>query len=179
MDEHILRRVKAPQAAFVLPRAASGSWYDARAIDPLSEITKSQVSSSLAQLRSIAADLATDKPVVMAGFSQGACLSIEYALRFGPWNGALVAFTGCRVGTPADHLPRADLSGLPSYLSGSDADPWIPLEAFSHAVQELGAARARLRADVFPQRGHEVTDSEIGVLERALNELGRGPHAPW
>jgi phospholipase/carboxylesterase len=179
MDEHILRRIASPQVAFVLPRATNGAWYDARAIEPLSEKTESQLSSSLAQLHAIVANLPNDRPIVVAGFSQGACLSIEYALRFGGWNGALVAFTGCRVGATSDKRPLAGLSGLPAYVSGAPADPWIPLNAFSHAVHDLGAAGARLRADVFPQRGHEVSDTEVKVLERGLHVLAAGKGNPW
>ena len=179
MEEQILWRVKAPQIAFVLPRASNGSWYDAKAVDPMTEKTSAQLAASLAQLKSIAADFPKDKPVVMAGFSQGACLTIEYALRFGGWNGALVAFTGCRVGTSADNLPRSSLTDLPAYISGSDADPWIPLFAFSQAVQELGAAQARVRADVFPKRAHEATDTEVAVLEDTLRELAAGRGTPW
>jgi len=179
MDEQILRRVKAPQTAFVLPRAATGSWYDAKAVDPLSETTVTQLHASLAQLRGIVAEFPKATPVVMAGFSQGACLSIEYALRFGGWNGALVAFTGCRVGQAQDNLPRSSLTDLPAYISGSDADPWIPLSAFTQAVQELGAAEARVRADVFPKRGHEVSQAEIAMLEKALQSLASRQGAPW
>jgi predicted esterase len=179
MEEQILRRVKAAQTAFVLPRAVTGSWYDAKAVDPLTKKTAAQLHSSLAQLRAIVAELPKGTPVVMAGFSQGACLSIEYALRFGAWHGALVAFTGCRVGTPADNLPKSSLTDLPAYISGSDADPWIPLSAFSQAVQELGAAQARVRADVFPKRGHEITDREIAMLEQALSTLATRQVSPW
>jgi predicted esterase len=179
MEDHILRRMNAPQTAFVLPRAASGSWYDAKAIDAMTENTSVQLSASLEQLRSITAGLPKNIPVVMAGFSQGACLSVEYALRFGRWNGALVALTGCRVGTPQDNLPKSSLTNLPVYISGSDADPWIPLPAFSQAVQELGSAQARVRADVFPSRGHEATDTEVSVLEHALHSLADGRGAPW
>ncbi len=179
MGEQILQRLKAPKISFILPRAGSGSWYDAKAVDPLTEKTSDQLSASLAQLHALTDDLPKNIPVVMAGFSQGACLSIEYAFKFGRWNGALVAFTGCRVGTPHDNLPRASLTDLPSYISGSDADPWIPLSAFSQAVQELGAAQARVRADVFPKRGHEVTDTEIAVLELTLQTLATGQGSPW
>jgi phospholipase/carboxylesterase len=179
MVDQILQRVNAPRTAFVLPRAGSGSWYDAKAVDPLTEKTTAQLSTSLLQLRTITGDLPKKTPVVMAGFSQGACLSIEYAFKFGGWKGALVAFTGCRVGTSQDNLPRSSLANLPVYISGSDVDPWIPLSAFSRTVQELGAAQARVRADVFPQRGHEVTDTEVAMLERALHSFAEGRGAPW
>jgi phospholipase/carboxylesterase len=179
MDEHIVNRLRGKGVAYVLPRAATGSWYEARAIDPLTDITRKQVDASLDQLRQAAAMASAGVPVVMAGFSQGACLTLEYGLTFGHWHGALVSFTGCRVGTPQEQRPHHDLDGLPTYLSGADKDPWIPLSAFATAALELGAARARLRTDLFPDRAHEVSDAEIAVLQSALNQLASGNQVEW
>jgi phospholipase/carboxylesterase len=179
MAEHIVSRLNTKGVAYVLPRAASGSWYDARAIDPLTETTRKQRDASLEQLRQASGMAAKTVPVVMVGFSQGACLTLEYALTFGPWRGAMVSFTGCRVGTPQDQRPRTDLAGLPVYLSGADQDPWIPLPAFASATLELGAARARLRTDLFPGRQHEVSDTEIAVLQSALDQLRTGQEVQW
>lgn len=179
MQDHIVSRLRTKGVAYVLPRATSGSWYDARAIDPLTEITRKQRDASLAQLKQAATLAPANAPVVMVGFSQGACLTLEYALAYGRWRGAMVSFTGCRVGTPQDQRPRTDLAGLPVYLSGADQDPWIPLPAFASATLELGAARARLRTDLFPGRQHEVSDIEIAVLQSALDQLTSGQEVQW
>ncbi|RUX41050.1 phospholipase, partial [Mesorhizobium sp. M7A.F.Ca.CA.002.09.1.1] len=68
-------------------------------------------------------------------------------------------------------------AGMPIYLSGGDADPWIPVSAFADAAQSLGRIGASLRADLFPGRGHEVSDAEIAMLGTILDDLaaGRGP----
>jgi phospholipase/carboxylesterase len=60
---------------------------------------------------------------------------------------------------------------MPVYLSGADADPWIPVVAFSQAAGDLTKARARLRVDSFPGREHEVSDTEIGILSSMLRAL--------
>ncbi len=179
MQDHIVSRLNSKGVAYVLPRAASGSWYDARAIDSLTDVTRKQRDASLNQLREAAALAPANVPVVMVGFSQGACLTLEYALTYGPWRGAMVSFTGCRVGTSQDQRPHLDLPGLPVYLSGADKDPWIPLPAFASAMLELGAARARLRTDLFPGRQHEVSDTEIAVLQSALDQLKSGHEVQW
>lgn len=177
MESHILRRLAAPDVAFLLPRAPKGAWYDAKAIDPLSELTRTQLGAALGQLAEEIGALRSDfpgRPLLLAGFSQGACLSIEYvSLGFEPPE-ALVAFTGCRVGTSACERPDAAPAGLPVYLSGSDADPWIPLWAMMAAAQNLGQRGTRLRADVFPSRGHEVSDAEIDMLAGVLADLASG-----
>ncbi len=179
MAEQVVRHLSAPGVAYVLPRAPIGSWYDAKAVDPLTDTTRSQLSNSLDRLREITGTLPGGKPVLIAGFSQGACLSLEYAMRFGPWEGALASLTGCRVGTADDDRPCSDLAGMPAYISGADADPWIPLAATTQATLELGAAKARVRADVMPGRPHEVSSGEIRVLDAMLTQLGESGAVQW
>ncbi len=174
MEESVVLRLAARDVAYVLPKAATGSWYDAKAVDALTDHTRNQLAASLNLLKRDIDMLGANVPVLLAGFSQGACLALEYAFRFGPWNGALVGFTGCRVGGREDEQPHSDLAGMPVYLTGADADPWIPLSAFGAASVELGASRARLRTDVFPGRPHEVSAAEIAILDNALVNLGSG-----
>jgi phospholipase/carboxylesterase len=179
MAEHIVSRLNTRGVTYILPRAASGSWYDARAIDPLTDKTRNQLTSSLEQLKQAATMAGPGVPVVMVGFSQGACLTLEYAFCFGPWRGAMFSLTGCRVGVPLDQRSDQGLGGLPVYLSGADKDPWIPLPAFASATLELGTWQARLRTDIFPGRGHEVSDREIEMLQSALDMLLSGKEVRW
>lgn len=174
MQSHVLARLEARQVAFVLPRAPGGAWYAAKAVDPLNADTRAALAAALDHL---AADVAAARaaypglPLVLAGFSQGACLSLEYAFAGWPAPQALVALTGCRVGVPGDDRPRDLAALLPVYLTGSDNDPWIPVTAFAEAALELGQARAGLRTDLFPDRGHEVSDAEIAMLQRVLDDF--------
>jgi phospholipase/carboxylesterase len=179
LDEHIVARLKVERVAYILPRAAAGSWYDARAIDALTVKTSAQLAASLDQLKHAAAMAPRNLPLVMAGFSQGACLTLEYGFAFGPWQGGMVSFTGCRVGVPKDTRPHSDLNALPVYLTGADQDPWIPLHAHAEAALDLAAARARLRTDVFPGRGHDVSNDEIAVLDKMLQQLATGQEVRW
>jgi phospholipase/carboxylesterase len=179
MRESILARVQMRSIHFVLPRASTGSWYDAKAVDPLTSTTRAQLSSSLQVLRQVIEQLPRHLPLLLAGFSQGACLALEYAMAHGPWQGGLACFTGCRVGTMNDDRAKSDLAGLPVYLSGSDADPWIPVKAFAEATVELAASRARLRCDVIPGRGHDVSATEAAVLDATLAQLALGQNIKW
>ena len=63
------------------------------------------------------------------------------------------------------------LGGMPVILTGADADPWIPLAAFVEAVGDLGRAGARLRAELFPGRSHEVSRPEGRMLADLLSDL--------
>ena len=175
MADHVIARLPAGDTHFVLPRAPSSVWYDARAVDPASEATLAQLEAALDAIDACIALAAADGvPVarpVLAGFSQGACVELEHAMRRDRTLGALVALTGCRVGPLTKASPRRRLDGLPAYLSGSDADPWIPASAAFAAAADLAACGARLRAESFPGRAHAVCDAEIEALAALLAQV--------
>jgi phospholipase/carboxylesterase len=177
MEKHILARLAPLDVAFSLPRAPRGAWYDAKAVDPLTDVTRAQLGEALDQLGEEIAELRKDYPglpLVLAGFSQGACLSIEYVSRGIEPPNALVALTGCRVGTAQCDRPDAAPEGLPIYISGSNTDPWIPLEAMMAASFNLGMRGTKLRADVIPGRAHEATDPEVAMLQAVLEDVAAG-----
>ena len=158
--------------AVVLPLAKGASWYDARAVEALSGPTRAQLAASLDVVEGIVDSVRVPgRPLVLAGFSQGACVALEVAFRGRVRPDALVAFTGCRVGVAGDVRPLSPLHGMPVILTGADADPWIPVAAFAEAVADLGRAGARLRAEVFPGRPHEVSRTEGQMLADLLADL--------
>ncbi len=171
MQRMIVARLDAPGVRFVLPQAQGAGWYTARAVDPMTDVTRAELAASLGVLAGLVAQ--ATGPVVLAGFSQGACLSAEYLLAQGALAGACL-FTGCRVGTAADDLPRTPLQGMAVYASGGDADPWIPAGAFHALLGELTRAGARVRGDLFPGRPHAVTRTELDALRAMLAAVRAG-----
>ena len=177
MEVAVIRHLSTPDVAFALPRAGDKCWYNALAVAPLVDTSRAELSASLADLSALVRALRAEAPglpLVLAGFSQGACLSLEHAFTGDAAPDAVVAFTGCRVGVASD-TRAANLSpNLPVYLSAGNADPWIPLPAFAQAATELGAAGAELRLDVFAGRPHEVSTAEIAMLDAVLTDLSTG-----
>ena len=177
MQSQVIRHLKTAGVAYVLPRSPTKSWYDAKAVDALTEATTAQLTASLDGLADLMSSLRAKScaPLLLGGFSQGACLSLEHAFRGGQVD-ALVALTGCRVGTPACARPQRRLDDLLVYLTGSDNDPWIPTYAFAQTFEALSLAGAQLRAESFPGRAHEVCPAEIAVLDRMLTTVpAHGP----
>ncbi len=170
-----ISRLGHPGIAYVLPRAPGKSWYGARAVDRLTPGTEADLTAAMAIVASAAAAASSGLPLLLAGFSQGACLALELTLRGHMSPDALAVLTGCRVGTPACHRPVRPLQGLATYISGSDADPWIPPAAFADAAGTLAAHGASLRAESFPGRSHTVSDAEIDVLDAMLATLAARP----
>jgi phospholipase/carboxylesterase len=175
MEAAVIARLSATDVAWHLPRAEGKSWYAARAVDPLSDVTRRELDLSLQGLaETIGGARTRGGPVVLAGFSQGACLSLELAFGGREPPDAVAAFTGCRVGAAQDSRSAALPRDLPVYLSAGDADPWISVAAFADAVAALGQGGARLRADVFPGRPHEISTAEIAILDGILADLSAG-----
>jgi phospholipase/carboxylesterase len=180
METAVVHRLSTQDVAYALPRAGDKTWYRALAVDPLTDAAREELGTSLTDLagmmRALRAE-AKGKPLVLAGFSQGACLSLEHAFTGVEAPDAVVALTGCRVGAATDDRAARLPQGLPVYLSAGQDDPWIPLPAFAQAVVDLGRGGAVLRTDVFPDRPHEVSAAEIAMLDAVLGDLAAG-HAP-
>ena len=173
----VIRPLTAPDVACVLPRAEGASWYSSRAIDPLTEMARGELARSIADVAAMVVALqgaAPGVPLVLAGVSQGACLALELAFSGTVAVQALVALTGCRVGSDASDRPAGLSVGLPVWLTAGQDDPWIPLPAFAQAVVAPGQAGAQVRAEIFPARPHEISTAEIALLDGILGGLAAG-----
>lgn len=174
MVDLVVRPLDANGVRFALPKSDDAGWYAARAIDPLTATSRAEMAASLKVLDAVvtaARHAAPDLPVLLVGFSQGACLSVEYLMRHGPVVDAVALLTGCRVGVPDNDLPQSDLAALPVYASCGDADPWIPAASFHAMLRDLTRCGARLRTDMLPGRPHTVAAPEIAMIRRMIADL--------
>lgn len=184
----VIARMTAPHTHVLLPRAEKNSWYSQPAIRPLAE-NEAELGMALDALDrdidGLVAAGADPGRILLAGFSQGACLVSEFVLRRPRRLGAVAILTGCRLGTAGDLRPVRPLAGLPVYLACGDQDGWIPIGHFFETALAFAQAGASVRADVFPGREHAVSDAEVAVISamaRTLEAGGRvdlhGLHAP-
>lgn len=173
----VVDRLSVPRVRFVLPKSDGPGWYAARAVDPLTDATRRELDTGLAQVAGLIARerrQAPGRPVLLCGFSQGACLAMELLMRDAGAADAACLLTGCRVGAASDDLPTAPLPGLPVYASCGDADPWIPVRSHQQMLETLAGAGARVRSDMFPGRPHTVSDTEIDMLAAMLAAMAAG-----
>lgn len=176
MMTSIVDRIDLPNVRFVLPKSDGDGWYAARAIDPLTDQTVNELQSSVNEVGELimrARADTPDRPLLLCGFSQGACLAMELLMRQPAIANAACLLTACRVGAQTDTRPLAQLDGLPIYASCGDDDPWIPQDAYHRMLEDLTRAGARIRTDMFPGRPHEITDTEISVLADMLGDLAQ------
>ena len=110
--------------------------------------------------------------IAVLGFSQGACLTLEFAARHAQRYGAVIGLSGGLIGpdgTPRDY--PGDFGGTPVFLGCSDVDFHIPKER----VEETAAVLRRMGADVtarlYRGMGHTVNADEIAQTRALLQGL--------
>ena len=157
------------------PQAAGQSWYPNSFLAPL-EANQPYLDSALRRLESIVTDLLArgvpGERVALLGFSQGACLTLEFTARHPRRSGAVMGLTGGLIGPPG--TPReypGSLDGTPVFLGTSDPDPHVPFER----VRETGTVLARMGAEVelrrYPGMPHSINEDELDACRALLRRL--------
>jgi len=147
------------------PAAPGGTWYPQSFLAPI-EANQPALRRALSLVGTVIADAGVERSrVVLFGFSQGACLAVEYALRQPGRYGGLVLLTGGAIGPPGTMWEGpAAFAGTPVFCGTSDPDPHVPVERVRDTVDVLSRRGASVRLEVYPGMGHTVNAHE---LERA------------
>lgn len=163
--------------AFLAPAAAGRTWYPQSFLAPRLQ-NEPGISSGLSVLHGLVAELAAagiaQERVVLLGFSQGACLSSQYAVEHPGRYGGLILFSGGLIGEPGTTWDfPGSFSGTPVCLGCSDVDSHVPAGRVreSAAVFERMGARVDLR--LYPGMGHLVNEDEILAARAILEGIGR------
>ena len=166
-----------PRMAYLAPQASGNTWYPNRFLAPIPS-NEPWLSSALAGLGDLVAHVeaaalrATD--VVLLGFSQGACLALEFAVRNPRRYGALVGFSGGLIGPPGTVWPRTgSLAGTPVFLGCSDVDPHIPAWRVEESATVLREAGGEVNAVLYPGMDHTVSQEEVREVRRLIAPLER------
>src|SRR5713101_7720337 len=142
-----------PGFAYLAPEAAGDTWYPNSFLAPIAS-NEPGLSSGLAVIASLL-DQASEagipaERVVILGFSQGACLSLEFVARHARRYGGVIALSGGLIGpegTPRDYA--GSLAGTPVFLGCSDIDPHIPKERVLHSARVLQALGGQVTAKLY------------------------------
>lgn len=161
--------------AYRAPAARGNTWYDYSFLAPM-EKNEPGLSSGLARLGREVAELeAAGIPaerIVLLGFSQGACLALEFAARNARRYGAVVAFSGGLIGpegTPRDY--EGSFEGTPIFLGCSDRDAHIPLERVRESTAVLRRLGAEVEERIYPGMPHTIIDDEVRWAQNRVREL--------
>ena len=163
--------------AYLAPRAAGGAWYPYRFMEPIQR-NEPYLSSALAAVggvldRLAAVGVPTDRTVLL-GFSQGACLALEYAARNGRRYGGVVGLSGGLIGPPGTRWDYpATLDGTPVFLGCSDVDFHIPKERVDESAEIFRQLGATVTERIYPGMDHTVNQDEVDWIRDLLAALPR------
>jgi phospholipase/carboxylesterase len=167
--------IQAPGWAYLAPQAPGGAWYPNPFRSPI-ESNEPWLSSALGVVGDVLDRLAgTGVPAertILLGFSQGACLALEFAARNARRYGGVVGLSGGLIGPDgAEREDRGSLAGTPVFLGCSDHDPHIPAHRVAHAAEVLRALGADVTAELYPDLDHAVSAAELGHVRKMEESL--------
>lgn len=149
----------------IAPQATNYTWYPYSFLMPPAQ-NEPGLSSALNMLKEIVEEVHNQgieyENIYFLGFSQGACLTLEFVTRNARRWGGAAAFTGGLIG---DKLYmenyKGDFSGTPVFIGTSDPDSHVPVERVHESTQVLKRMNAAVTEIVYPNMGHTVSRDEI------------------
>jgi predicted esterase len=164
-----------PGFAYFAPQAAGNTWYPNRFLVPLTE-NEPWLSSALAFVEEVLAEIISAgipaEQIMLLGFSQGACLALEFAARNARRYGGIVGLSGALIGpddTPRDY--KGTLAGTPVFLGCSDVDFHVPKERVDQTAEVLKNLGAEVTKRLYPNMGHTVNQDEIDFVRGMMQML--------
>jgi predicted esterase len=167
-----------PRIAYLAPEAAGHAWYPNPFTAPI-ESNEPYLSSALGVLESLLERVREHVPierVILLGFSQGACLTLEFSARHARRYGGVIGFSGGLIGpegTPRDY--PGSFAGTPVFLGCSDVDPHIAKQRVLDTEAVLKKMSAAVTLRLYPNMGHTVNADEIHsaaqIVEAVAHEV--------
>jgi len=159
--------------AYLAPQAAGSVWYPQSFLSPIAA-NEPGLSSALAVLAGVVARVKDSgippERVILLGFSQGACLVLEFAARNARRYGGVAGLSGGLigpVGTPRDY--SGSFEGTPMFLGCSVMDPHIPRERVEQTNDVLGSLGAVVTMRLYPEPGHSVNEDEVEFVRSMIS----------
>jgi predicted esterase len=158
--------------AYLAPQAAGNAWYPFSFRAPV-ERNQPGLDSGLRVLARLLAEIGNEgvpaARVGLLGFSQGACLALEFTARHPQRFATVAGFSGGLIGPAID--PRAyngSLDHTPVFLGCSDVDAHIPVDRVHESAGVFRALGAIVDARIYPGMGHSINRDEIAAVHALL-----------
>jgi len=160
---------------WLAPQAAGHTWYPNRFIAPI-ESNEPWLTSALEAVGDVVAQAMTASAptsrILLGGFSQGACLALEFVVRNPRRYGAVAGLSGGLIGPPGTVWPQSgSLEGTPVFLGCSDVDFHIPKERVMESATVLRGLGAQVTAVLYPNMDHTVNEDEMIHLQALVDGL--------
>ncbi len=171
----LAKELDQPGFTYLAPEAVENIWYPNRFLAPLAE-NEPWLSSALALVQSVFAEITNSgispEQIILLGFSQGACLTLEFAARNARRYGGVVGFSGALIGPDdASRNYPGSLSGTPVFLGCSDVDPHVPKERVDQTADVLSHLGGEVTRRFYPNMDHSVNQDEIDSVRNMMQRL--------
>ena len=159
-------------AAIFAPKATNNSWYPYSFLTPV-EKNQPALDSALKLLDTLVKEIVSGgiplHKIFFLGFSQGACLTLEYVSRHAAAYGGIIAYTGGLIG---EHLERTkyrgDFAHTPILITTGDPDPHVPLSRVEETAKILEEMHAEVSLQVYKGRMHTIQQEEIKLANQLI-----------
>lgn len=154
------------------PQATNHTWYPYSFMAPVAS-NEPWLSSALSLLKEITGDLEKkgirSEDMFFLGFSQGACLTLEFAARNAKKYGGVAAFTGGLIGdTIKTENYNGDFAGTPVFIGTSDPDPHVPVQRVNESAAVLEKMNASVTKKIYKHMGHTISQDEINEVNEKI-----------
>lgn len=164
-----------PGFAYLAPQAADNTWYPNRFTAPISS-NEPWLSSALAFVGDVFNQIREagilPERIMLLGFSQGTCLTLEFAARNARPYGGLVGLSGALIGP--DDTPRnykGSLEGTPVFLGCSDVDFHVPKERVQQTAEVFRRLGGEVTERLYPNMDHTINQDEIDFVRGLMRTL--------
>jgi phospholipase/carboxylesterase len=167
--------LKVSDFTLLAPQATGNTWYPNSFLAP-PYTNEPWLSSAISLIDDITDDINNsgidDTNIFYLGFSQGACLTLEYVTRNATKYGGVVAFTGGLIG---DKIYEQNYSGdfelTPVFIGTSDPDPHVPVQRIQDSVKILRGMNAQVTEKIYKNMGHTINEDEIEIVNNVIFNL--------
>ena len=164
MVEHLVGPLALPDVAYVMPAADGGTWYPGRFSAPRA-VNEPRLGYALDALEAAIAEVAPER-LVLAGFSQGACLVADLIARRPRLYAGAAVLTGALIGSEEPAVEP--LGGLPVFMETGRYDDWVALEHVEATARAFEAAGARVELEVSDDREHRIRAGAVAGVRALL-----------
>ena len=168
----LARELNVANFALYAPQATSGSWYPYSFMAP-DEQNQPALNSALELIDSLVKQITKDgipaSQIYFIGFSQGACLTLEYITRNAERFGGAIAFTGGLIGEQLTlENYTGDFNSTPVLITTGNPDTHVPLSRVQESVKVLEQHNAKVTLKVYSGRPHTITQEEIDLANALI-----------
>jgi phospholipase/carboxylesterase len=158
--------------ALVAPQAENNTWYPQSFLAPRAA-NEPSLSTALKTIKETVLDLEkqgfSKEQIYFLGFSQGACLTLDYVAGNAARYGGVVAFTGGLIGEAVDYRNyHGDFDGTPIFIGSSDPDMHVPVSRVKESTTLLEGMGAQVTEIIYENRGHTISQAEITQVNKLI-----------